>query len=286
MVSILTDFIWHKPQTLLSKYLSCYQSIPKKLMIILLAGSVIFASTGPRAGEINNLEDAQPVYSNILRNCGATHLRLHKDLDILIIGTRGVDLNCFYEKLSSHDAAKTDLVGRVVDSLLIQSNFDNSKVKLVTYRSLFAEKGGEIRIPSNENIIIDKDNLHFVLSNQLGVSTKLIKKNMFLVIVDGSHYDQNYLFNYTNASLVNLGAGRIEFEREKIKKYLVKGYLTNRGGAFWFNLSLNYQGKYLELLDIKNSKACYPLNRFSLMSDKFITAFKNQKLKQLCVLQK
>ena len=122
-------------------------------------------------------------------------------------------------------------MGRVVDSFLIQSNFDNLKVKLVTYRLLFAEKGGEIRTPFNENIIIDRGILHFVLSSQLGVSTKLIKKNMFHVIVEGSHYDQNYLFNYSNALLVNLRAGQIEFEREKIKKYLVKGYLTNHGGA-------------------------------------------------------
>ena len=70
-------------------------------------------------------------------------------------------------------------------------SLNNSKVKLITYLSLFAERGGERRVPSHENIIVDKDTFYFVLGNWSGVSTKLVKNNIFQIIIDGSHYDQN-----------------------------------------------------------------------------------------------
>jgi len=235
--------------------------------------------------EIANLNDARPVYVNILKHCGATQLRFLKDFGILIIATEKVDLNCFHKKLSSHPSARGNSVGQIINSKIISSAWDNSKAKLITYHSLFAEKGGEVKTPSPENIIIDKSLYYFVLGNRLGVATKLIKNNRFHILVEGSQYDQNYLFNTRNTTLVNLGSGKVKFNKRRIIKYSVKGYLAGNGGAFWFNAELNYQGKIIALFDIQKYTECYPYSKFKNMSEQFRIAFRKQNLKKLCVKQ-
>ena len=258
----------------------------KQLILTLLTFTVLLRGAEVSAGEIRNLEEAKPAYENILKLCGATALRFHKDFGILIIITRKIDLSCFHKRLSVHVSARTALAGKIVDSQIVRGAWDNSKVKLITYLSLFAERGGERRVPSHENIIVDKDTFYFVLGNWSGVSTKLVKNNIFHIIIDGSHYDQNYLFNNKDNSLLNLGSGKVKFERDKITKTSVKGYLAKNGGAFWINVNLDYHGRYLELFDVNKFAACYPYKRFANMSEQFRAAFKRQKLRKLCVWHK
>ena len=78
----------------------------------------------------------------------------------------------------------------------------------------------------------------------------------------------------------------MEFERDKITKTSVKGYLAKNGGAFWFNVNLDYHGRYLELFDVNKFAAYYPYKRFANMSEQFRAAFKRQKLRKLCVWHK
>lgn len=260
------------------------RGIPSTTIFLTIA--LIFGCPEANAKEIRNLEEAKPVYEEILKLCGATTLRFHKDFGILIIIARKIDLSCFHKRLSVHVSARTALAGKIVGSQIVRGAWDNSKVKLITYLSLFAERGGEVRVPSHENIIVDKNIFYFVLGNWSGVSTKLVKNNIFHVIIDGSHYDQNYLFNNKDNSLQNLGSGKVEFERDKIIKTSVKGYLDKNGGAFWFNVKIDYRGKYLELFDVNKFTACYPFKRFSHMSEQFRTSFKRQKIRKLCVWHK
>ena len=142
----------------------------KQLILTLLTFTVLLRSAEVSAGEIRNLEEAKPAYENILKLCGATALRFHKDFGILIIITRKIDLSCFHKRLSVHVSARTALAGKIVDSQIVRGAWDNSKVKLITYLSLFAERGGERRVPSHENIIVDKDTFYFVLGNWLAKS--------------------------------------------------------------------------------------------------------------------
>jgi hypothetical protein len=253
------------------------------IIITYLTIVTLLGSSELSAEQISNLKEAKPVYIKILKFCGATQTRIYEDFDILIIETKGVDLSCFNKKLSLHVSAKGNSSGKFIENKIATGILDNSQAKIITYLSLFAERGGEVRFPSQENIILDKTFFYFILGDRLGISTRLIKKNIFHIVVDGSNYDQNYLFNNKDNSLINLGSGKIEFEQNKITKYWVKGYLTENGGAFWFNVKLDYQGRYIELFNVKKFSECYIYNKFGNMSDEFQVIFKKQKLKKLCV---
>ena len=98
----------------------------KQLILTLLTFTVLLRGAEVSAGEIRNLEEAKPAYEHILKLCGATALRSHKDFGILIIITRKIDLSCFHKRLSVHVSARTALAGKIVDSQIDRGAWDNS----------------------------------------------------------------------------------------------------------------------------------------------------------------
>ena len=50
-----------------------------------------------------------------------------------------------------------------------------------------------------------------------------------------------------------------------------KSYFEH-GGAFWYSLKIDYQGRYIELLN--RGSSCYPYKKFSHMSEQFRNTLK------------
>ena len=253
-------------------------------MKLFLAMFMCLCFHSANADDIRALEEAKTSYLEMVENCGGTDISSYEGFDIYIIESKKLNVECIQSQMSSHPFARSPLVGDIVDKRVINNNFDDSSATRIDILSLFSEQGGEVGSPSEENIIIQNDTYYYILGDRLRVETKILKENIFHITIDGSHYDLNYLFDSEKKILVGLGDGNIVFEEDGIVKYWVKSYLAD--GAFWYNVKIDYQGNYVELLNMEEHAGCYPYEEFVGLSEEFRKTFKRQKLDKLCVWHK
>ena len=101
-----------------------------------------------------------------------------------------------------------------------------------------------------------------------------------------STHRRNFIFNTKSNVLASIGDGHvITFTDQSIIKEGVKNYFEP-SGAFWYDVVIDYEGNYLELLNVGESDQCYSFEKFNHLDEKFKKIFKKQKLKKLCVWHK
>lgn len=135
----------------------------------------------------------------------------------------------------------------------------------------------EIKILLKSIINIEKDSYKITATNN---------DNFYLVVINHSTHDRNYIYNVKNEKLYPIGDGRVEFKDNAIYRYWAKSYFDNVGGAFWYNIKVNYSGEYIELVNMEKDAKCYGISKFKHMPSEFISTFKKQKLNKLCVWHK
>ena len=134
----------------------------------------------------------------------------------------------------------------------------------------------EIKILLKDIIDIEKD---------IYKITETTNDNFYHVVVDYSTHDRNYIYNVKDKKLSPIGDGSIEIKDDAIYRYWAKSYFDG-GGAFWYNMKVNYSGEYIELIPVEKDAKCYSIDKFKHMSDEFVSVFKKQKLDKLCVWHK
>jgi len=134
----------------------------------------------------------------------------------------------------------------------------------------------EIKVLLKDIIDVEKDSYKIIQTN---------KDNFYHVIVDYSTHDRNYIYNVKSKTLSSIGDGGVVIKDDVIHRYWAKSYFDG-GGAFWYNIKVDFSGEYLELVNIEKDKKCYSIEKFKHMSNEFIKLFKKQKLDKLCVWHK
>ena len=134
----------------------------------------------------------------------------------------------------------------------------------------------EIKVLLKDIIDVEKDSYKIIQTN---------KDNFYHVIVDYSTHDRNYIYNVKSKTLSSIGDGGVVIEDDVIYRNGAKSYFDG-GGAFWYNIKVDFSGEYLELVNIEKDKKCYSIEKFKHMSNEFIKLFKKQKLDKLCVWHK
>ena len=69
-------------------------------------------------------------------------------------------------------------------------------------------------------------------------------------------------YNPNSQKLSRLPNGELEFQRDKILVEGQKSFLKNSGGAVWFNSHLDYNGKFMSYVDVKQGK-CISRSKFA-----------------------
>ena len=145
---------------------------------------------------------------------------------------------------------------------------------------------------SSSPVLSDKDEIKILLIDVIDIEKDIYKitettnDNFYHVVVDYSTHDRNYIYNVKDKKLSPIGDGSIEIKDDAIYRYWAKSYFDNVGGAFWYNIKVNYSGEYIELIPMEKDAKCYSIDKFKHMTDEFVNVFKKQKLDKLCVWHK
>ena len=145
---------------------------------------------------------------------------------------------------------------------------------------------------SSSPVLSDKDEIKILLKDIIDIEKDIYKitettnDNFYHVVVDYSTHDRNYIYNVKDKKLSPIGDGSIEIKDDAIYRYWAKSYFDNVGGAFWYNIKVNYSGEYIELIPMEKDAKCYSIDKFKHMTDEFVNVFKKQKLDKLCVWHK
>ena len=218
-------------------------------------------------------------YLDHLKNCSSSnveHYILKDDYSppgrnrLDIFESTKLNLDCLEKKFEQH-----------LDETIIrkQETISNGiTFEMVEIASLFSEKCGETCRPSSEVILIYKGRYWFIRgSNDKGVESKFINKDILLIKNLMSTHVRNYVFDTNTKIFTSLPNGAIEFKKDHILITGQKSYFEG-GGAFWFDSKRNYTGEIIDL--ISNGNTCENITMFHESIKK---AMKKQELKEFCV---
>jgi len=223
-------------------------------------------------------EKSHRIYSKVLKKC--SDLENYK-FELVIHTGSNLDLNCLEIELAPHSQVKP----KILSTIQITSKLHNSSVTLMEIKSVFDICSGESNPFCKHNLIIDNEKFIYVRTSDQA-ETSLLKENTYHVVNRTSTYRSNYIYYADKNKLLDLGqGGTLEFEDNSITKYGVKSYWDG-GGAFWYNLRIDYEGNYIELINEEDSDKCYPFEKFNHKNEEFKNTFKEQGLKELCVWEK
>jgi len=234
-------------------------------------------------------------YLNYLKNCSSSYVEhyLLKDdyssdrnrLDIF--ESTNLNLDCLEKKFEHHKKKYPveswvggyipfdEIIMRKQDTLTLSKGITFDMVEIA---SLFSQHCGESCKFSNEVILIYEGKYWYIRgSNDLGVESKFINKDIMLVRNLMLTHRQNYIFDINTKLFIKLPNGELEFKKDHI---LVKGQKSffEGGGAFWFNSERNYSGEIINL--INNGNSCEDLAEFNESIQKVM---KTQGLREFCV---
>ena len=215
------------------------------------------------------------IYSEVLKKC--SDIENYKFKSVIHTGSN-LDLNCLEMELAPHSQVKP----KILSTNEITGKFDEASVTLMEIKSVFDICSGEYEPFCKDNLIIDNDKFIYVRTSDQA-ETSLLKENTYHLVNRTSTYRSNYIYYADKNKLVDLGiGGTLEFEEDTIIKYAVKSYWDG-GGAFWYNVKIDYEGNFIELINEEDSDNCYPLEEFDHNNEEFKNTFKQQGLKELCV---
>ncbi len=228
--------------------------------------------------EESSYERSDRIYNEVLKKCSDIENYTYES--IIHTGSN-LDLNCLEIELAPHSQVKP----KILSTNQITAKLDNSSVTLMEIKSVFDICSGEYEPFCNDNLIIDNEKFIYVRTSDQA-ETSLLKENTYHIVNRTSTWRNNYIFHADKNKLVELGVGStLEFEDDSITKYGVKSYWDG-GGAFWYNVKIDYEGNFIELINEEDSDKCYPFKKFNHKNEKFKNTFKEQGLKELCVWHK
>jgi len=228
--------------------------------------------------EESRYEKSHRIYSEVLKKC--SDKENYKFESVIHTGSN-LDLNCLEMELAPHSQVKP----KILSTNLITGKFDEATATLMEIKSVFDICSGEFNPFCKHNLIIDNEKFIYVRTSDQA-ETSLLKENTYHIVNRMSTWRNNYIFHADKNKLVELGVGStLEFEDDSITKYGVKSYWDG-GGAFWYNLRIDYEGNYIELINEEDSDKCYPFEKFNHKNEEFKNIFKEQGLKELCVWHK
>jgi hypothetical protein len=231
-----------------------------------------------KGDEESSYERSDRIYNEVLKKCSDIENYIY---NTIVHTGSNLDLKCLEKKLSFHSKVKP----KILSTNEITAKHDNSSVTLMEIKSVVDICSGESNPFCKHNLIIDNDKFIYVRTSDQA-ETSLLKENTYHIVNRTSTYRSNYIYYADKNKLLDLGqGGTLEFEEDTIIKYGVKSYWDG-GGAFWFNLKIDYEGNYIELINEEDSDKCYPFEKFNHKNEEFKNTFKQQGLKELCVWEK
>ncbi len=133
---------------------------------------------------------------------------------------------------------------------------------------------------SNQQLVKIAETYYFLLySSDYGIEARMITDDLILFQIHMATHTRNVTFNRALSKPVQFPDGDLEFLPDSVIVRRKKSYFKDVGGAFWYDMRVNFNGEIIEYLDVEDG-LCVDRNKFyESTENRLIAAGKDQ----LCV---